>query len=490
MTRVTIEWKKQARQMTFLRACGLSHPFEGGTPGRAEAKVIGYGGAAGGGKSDALLVAGIIACLTYQKCNVGYFRRKFVQLEGPGGAIMRSQQLISHIASYNQQKKRWTFPNGSVLQFCHLEHETSVYDYQSQQFDIELMDEGTQFTRFQFTYMRTRNRATTNIPRPFVAIGTNPGGIGHMWFRDQFVDVGTPEQVHMVEIEEGKREEHLFIPAFLSDNDALQERDPEYRKNLENQPEHIRRQLLEGDWSAVEGVAFSEWREKYHVCDPFLIPDTWTKFRSLDWGYAAPYSVGWYAIDHDGRLYKYRELYGYGHEDNKGTRETPAEVAAKIIEAEEGEHITYAVADDAIFATGQDNSKSIAEQFADAFGTQAQHWSKVGKGPRSRIQGKLEVHHRLRIPLDETREPTGESPMIVFFRNCTHTIRTLPNLTTDEKNPEDVDTDLEDHAYDETRYACMSRPIASKKPKPKDTIIQKHKKQIIKRRRQQTARFA
>lgn len=176
MTTFEIAWKKQPRQVTFLRACGLSHPFEAVKPKRADAKVIGYGGSAGGGKSDALLMAGIIACLTYKNCNVGFFRRKFVQLEGPGGAIMRSFELISHIAKYNQQKKRWTFPNGSIIQFCHVEYEKDVTNYQSQQFDVILFDEATHFTRYQYRYMLSRNRATTNIPRPFVAMGTNPGG--------------------------------------------------------------------------------------------------------------------------------------------------------------------------------------------------------------------------------------------------------------------------------------------------------------------------
>lgn len=423
-------------------------------------------------------MAGIIACLTYANCNVGFFRRKFVQLEGPGGAIMRSFELISHIAKYNQQKKRWTFPNGSIIQFCHVEHEHDVTNYQSQQFDIILFDEATHFTKFQYRYMLTRNRATTNIPRPFVAMATNPGGVGHSWFKEDFVEIGEAEKTHMVEVEEGKHEEHIFIPAFLSDNAALEERDPEYRRNLENQPEHIRRQLLEGDWDSAEGVAFTEWSKKHHVIEPFKIPDSWIRFRSLDWGYAKPYSVHWYAIDHDGRLYCYRELYGWGGKPDVGTKETPAEVAAKIIEAEQGEKITYAVADDAIFGGQQDNSKSIAEQFADAFGSQAQHWHKVGKGPKSRVQGKLEVHHRLRVPKGPDGKPTGEKPMVQVFNTCVHLIRTLPNLILDEKNPEDVDTTQEDHIYDEFRYAMMSRPMVTPLPKKEKTIIEKHKERL------------
>lgn len=486
MPSVEISWKQQARQLTFLKACGLSHPFDGGKPSAAKAKVIGYGGAAGGGKSDALLMMAIIGCLSFAKIQVGYFRRKFTQLEGPGGAIMRSHQLIAGIAKYNQQKRRWTFPNGSIIQFCYLEHESDVHNYQSQQFDILCFDEATQFTRSQVRYMMTRNRSTTsNMPRPFAAMATNPGNVGHLWFKEEFVQAGVPEQVHNVEVEPGKYEEHMFIPAKLSDNQALEERDPEYRKNLENQPELIRRQLLEGDWDAAEGVAFPEWRDTIHVCDPFKIPDEWIRFTACDWGYAKPYSVGWYAVDYDGRLWKYRELYGCEvGKQNEGVREDPEEVANKMKEMEtytthDGkvmkESIRYRVIDDACFGGKQDNHKTIAEQFADA----GIYWQPVGKGPGSRIAGKLEVHHRLKWEKDNEGKWDGEHPMLVVFNTCRATIRTIPVLIQDDNRPEDVDTEMEDHAYDETRYACQSRPLVPKQKKSKETVIEKRKKAAI-----------
>lgn len=501
---IKFQWKQQARQMTFLRACGLSHPFEGGKPEPAKAKIIAYGGAAGGGKSDALVMLSIIACCSYSGIAVGFFRRKFTQLEGAGGAIWRSTQLLAPLidkglVKWNGSLYRWTFFNGSIFQFAHLQHENDVQNYQSQQFDIICFDEATHFTRFQYRYMLSRNRSNTpNMPRPFMAMGTNPGGLGHTWFKEEFVRIGPPEVVKEVEVEPGKFEQHVFIPAKLADNYALEERDPEYRKNLENQPEHIRRQLLEGDWDSAEGVAFPEWRAAVHIVDPFDIPDEWIRFRSLDWGYAKPYSVGWYAVDFDGRLYKYRELYGWGGSADQGSKEDPADVARKIWEAEhwkdsrgrwQSEHITDAIADDAIFGGRQDNSKDIAEQFTDEFidldnryGTRSTLWRRVGKGPKSRISGRLEMHHRLKIPIDETGKRTGELPMLVFFPCCKHIIRTLPDLLNDDTNPEDVNTKMEDHAYDQTRYACMSRPITTKGKKAELTLIQKHKQKLIKDR--------
>jgi hypothetical protein len=503
--KINFRWKQQARQMTFLRAAGLSHPFEGGTPQRAAAKVIAYGGAAGGGKSDALIMLSIIGAISYSGIAVGYFRRKFTQLEGAGGAIMRSQTLLAplvdaKLVKWNGGLYRWTFWNGSVIQFAHLQHEDDVMNYQSQQFDIICFDEATHFTRFQYRYMLSRNRSNTpNMPRPFVAMGTNPGGPGHTWFKDEFVRIGVPETVHSVEVEPGRFEDHIFIPAKLSDNHALEDRDPEYRKNLENQPDHIRRQLLEGDWDAVDGVAFPEWRGAIHTCEPFEIPEGWLRFRAMDWGYSKPYSVGWYAVDFDGRLWNYRELYGWGGEANKGSKEDPADVARKIWELEHwqddngvwhSENVIDAVADDAIYGGKQDNSKDIAEQFVDAFieldkqhGTKSVHWRRVGKGPRSRISGRLEVHHRLKVPVNEKGEPTGERPMVVVFTNCKHLIRTLPELLNDDNNPEDVEThQQEDHPYDQFRYAMMSRPLTSKPKRAELTLIQRDKQKRSEKR--------
>lgn len=456
--------------MKFLRACGLSHPFEGGSPRKPVAKVIGYGGAAGGGKSDALMMTAIIYCMTYPGARIGYFRRTFTQLEGAGGAIMRSQELLTGFAKYNESKHRWKFPNGSMIQFSFLDKDSDVHNYQSQQFEVLLFDEATQFSWFQIGYMQSRIRSVKGYPT-FTAMATNPGGVGHYWFKTNFVKAGDPEEVHKVEVEPGKFRSHLFIPARLSDNLILEKMDPTYRQNLENLPEHLRKQLLEGDWDVAEGMAFTEWREHKHVIPPFQIPEEWTRFRSMDWGYAKPFSVGWYAIDFDGRLYKYRELYGWGGKEDVGSKEDPEDVAKRIMELEEGEDISYAVADSAIFGGKEDNFPTVAEQFAAVFGSKATHWTKIKKGPNSRVAGKLEMHTRLKWS-------DKEEPMLLFFNTCKHTIRTVPNMVLDDRNLEDVDTTLEDHAYDETRYACMSRPVAPARKTDLESKVQRHKKKL------------
>jgi len=175
---ITIEWAEQSRQLTFLRACGLSHPWDGGGPTEPRARVIAYGGAAGGGKTDALLVAGIVAGLTFPGISVGFFRREYPMLEGPGGAILRSQELMSGWSRWHGGQRRWTLPTGSILQFCHCSKETDVYIYQSQQFDVLLLDEATQFLRSQYRYLLTRNRATRAGRNPIHGVSVEPGQRG------------------------------------------------------------------------------------------------------------------------------------------------------------------------------------------------------------------------------------------------------------------------------------------------------------------------
>lgn len=454
-TEVEIQWQPQPRQLKFLRACGLAHPFDGGYPKKPVAEVIGFGGAAGGGKSDSLLALAVIASLTFPRIQIGYFRRTFPQLKGSGGAIKRSLQFIpKSIATYNATEHEWTFYTGAVLKFCQLQHEDDVYNYQSNQFDILLFDEGTQFIPSQISYMKSRNRATINGFTPFTAIATNPGSIGHYAFKEGFIDIGDPEIPHVYEFEEDgkvKSETHIFIPSRLEDNQILETRDPGYRKKLENQPEILRKQLLDGDWDVAEGMAFPEWRKNIHVCAPFELDDEWPRFTALDWGYSKPYSVGWYAVDFDGRMYKYRELYGQAKgKTNEGTKENPEVVAKKMHEGEsrydakgkmKKEVIRYRAADDAIFGGREDDSKDIAEQFSDA----KIFWQKVGKGPKSRVAGKLQLHHRLQWHTDSAGNWDGVRPMLVIFNTCVHTIRTLPIQILDDTNSEDVDTDLEDH---------------------------------------------
>lgn len=225
-------------------------------------------------------------------------------------------------------------------------------------------------------------------------------------------------------------------------------------------PEAERKALLYGDWDSFTGQVFVEWRndpERYeerrrtHVIAPFRIPESWRIWRSFDWGYARPFSVGWYAVDHDRRLYRIRELYGCTGTPNTGVQWEPSKVAREIkrIEAEDenlkGKKV-FGVGDPSIWASnGTESIGALMERERVYF----------ERGDNSRIDGKMQVHHRLAFDEEGV-------PMLYVFDTCRHFIRTVPNLVYDETDVEDVDTKGEDHIYDELRYVCMKNPISPK----------------------------
>lgn len=448
MPEIKIKWQPQPRQLTFLKACGLAHPFEGGQPTQAVADVIGYGGSAGGGKSDSLIALAMIAGLTYPGIKIGYFRREFPQLEGPGGAIMRSQELMTSWAKYNATKHRWTMPTKAILQFCHCKNEDDMFNYQSQQFDILLFDEGTQFTETIYRYLQSRNRATTNNKAfvPFTAIATNPGGEGHGWFKEQFVDIGAPEEVYTYEVQPGTFENHIFIPAKLADNMILEKRDPRYRQRLESQSEIVRRQLLEGDWDAYAGQYYPEFSRSIHVIKPFEIPDHWKRVRSLDYGLDMT-ACYWWAIDQQGKCHAYRELC----EKNLNL----SQAARKILSmTPAGEEIAYTVASPDLWNRRQETGASGAEVMIKA-GLKG-----LIRANNSRVPGWRCLREYLSPYEDEFGEKTAK---LVIFNTCTQLIKNLPLLQHDENNPEDAADKPHEvtHSPESVRYFVMSRPSAA-----------------------------
>jgi hypothetical protein len=253
------------------------------------------------------------------------------------------------------------------------------------------------------------------------------------------------------------KRDRIFVPATVFDNQKLLDNDPAYIASLGMLPEAEKRALLEGDWNSFSGQTFSEWRNDpkhyddrkwTHVVNPFPIPESWPIVRGMDWGYAKPFSIGWYAVGPGGVLYRIRELYGCTGEPNTGVKWTPQRCAQEVWEIEHddpnlaGRYI-YGVADSAIFAS--DSGIPIVEAFEEA-------GIYFDKGSKQRIPGKMQCHYRLAFDED------GES-MFYVFNTCKHFIRCIPSLVYDETNVEDVDTSQEDHNYDEWRYVCMSRPI-------------------------------
>ena len=234
----------------------------------------------------------------------------------------------------------------------------------------------------------------------------------------------------------------------------------------------------EGNWGLEAGQYFKEWRESLHVIKPFKIPAQWIKFRAMDWGQARPYACLWFAIDFDGNLYCYRELYGYGGKPDVGTGETARQVGERIASLEtRDENVSYGVLDSACWARTGVTGPTIQEELNNVLiSHRLVSFSKSSKG---RLEGANQFKQRL---IGNKLKDGSYKPAIYFFSNCLHCIRTIPMIPHSKREPELPDTDCEDHAYDAVAYACMSRPFSPTRPKPqsqRDAWAEKPKEQPI-----------
>lgn len=369
-------------------------------------------------------------------------------------------------ARYNSSTHTWRFPSGAKVIFGAMQYTKDRTKYQGQAYDFIAFDELTHFTFEEYSYLFSRNRPNGPGTRVYMRATANPGGVGHGWVKERFITAARPMTTVWDDVDvvfpdghtERRRKSRIFVPSSVFDNPALLRNDPDYITRLASMPEAERKALLYGDWDTFSGQVFTEWRNDSahyedrlhtHVIDPFLVPDSWAIWCGLDWGYSRPFSVGWYAVDHERRLYRIREYYGCTGSPNVGVKMEPSEVARTIkrIEGEDpnlkGRKIMR-VGDPAIW--GSDGTESIGALME-------RERVYFDRGDHARIDGKMQVHHRLAF--DERGVP-----MLYVFNTCKHFIRTVPNLVYDEKDVEDIDTDGEDHIYDELRYVCMKNPIA------------------------------
>lgn len=413
-----------------------------------------FGGAAGGGKSYGQLIDALLFALKYKGSRQLILRRTFPELER--SLILNSLSLFPReIASYSVSAKKWTFRVGSVIEFGFCDGEKDVFRYQGAEYDIVRFDELTHFTETQYSYLISRIRGTNGFPKQIKSTA-NPGGVGHSWVKARFIEGKSADKIHI--------DEHgrsiIFIPSFVGENTFLTEADPDYIKRLEQLPEKEKKALLYGDWDIFSGQVFTEWRnnpEGYasrkfsHVITPFEIPREWRRYRAFDFGYSKPFAVLWFAVDHDGRAFCYRELYGCTGEPDVGVKWNVGQIAEKIREIEEknesGQKIV-GIADPAIWNATGSYEGSVADMLE-------RHGVYFERGKNDRIAGKMQLHNRLAFDED------GYS-MLYFFENCRNTIRTLPQLVYDSTNPEDVDTKGEDHLYDALKYFLMANTIRTR----------------------------
>lgn len=425
---------------------------------RSEFEVL-YGGQAGPGKTDCL-VAGLTRDIDKKNYRALLLRRTFPQLQE---IIDRCHRLYPRIGgTFRATEKRWYFQSGAVIDLGHMQHENDKYNYQGKEYHRIGVDELTQFTETQYTYLISRLRTTDPNITPQILSTTNPGGIGHYWVKERFVTITEPLKTHI----DKNGLTRVFVPGTREDNPALTENDPGYESRLELLPEIEKMRLKMGIWDAFEGQVFTELSQRVHGIEPFDIPPEWERYCILDWGFAKPFCVHWYAMDYDGVLYLYREWYGCAPDQiDTGLKMLASDVARGILDRENHERISMRIADPSIWHRLPDNrlreakGPTIHEDMS-AEGVYFQ------KADNDRLQGKLQVHKRLKIETDidqETGEIIGEHALLRVFNNCKHFWRVIPALYSDPKNEEDIDTTQEDHPYDDLRYMCMARPVTPKK---------------------------
>jgi len=453
-----------------------------------------YGGAKYGGKSHLMRAAFIYWCSAIDGLQCYLFRRTFPDLwrnhmDGPGSLQELLRPLVRQgYAGYNGGKNYWEFWNGSKIHLCHCQYDKDKENYQGAEIHVLAIDQLEQWTRDVYKFLRAQVRLG-GLPLPDEYIGrfprilngANPGGVGHNWVKNDFVDIAPEFAITRMPKEEGGMLRQ-YIPARLEDNRIGRELDPNYEDRLHVGGPAMYKALRWGIWNIVAGGAFDDlWSPEVHILRPFDIPKTWTVRRSLDWGTSSPFSVGWWAradgsqvMTHRGlktfpagTMIRVAEYYGWnGRDRSVGCMLQPAEVARRILEIETNlpyrSQIRPGPADSSIY----DSDSPIAEDMARV----GIRWTMADKRPGSRPAGLTRMRSMLKASLvidPATGQPVvkngafvQKSPMeesgLFVFDTCQHFISTVPALVRDEKNLEDVLKCDTDHVYDESRYAIMT----------------------------------
>jgi len=426
----------------------------------ADTKHIGFGGSRGGGKSWSIRTKAKLLAVEYPGIKILIVRRTYKELTNNHINFLVSE--LKGVARYNKTDKIFTFYNGSTITFGYCNADNDVLQYQGAEYDIIFLDEATQLKEEWIKKITACLRGVNEFPKR-IYYTMNPGGESHAYIKRLFIDR---------KYEKGEvPEEYTFIKSLVTDNMALMESQPDYIKQLEALPPKLRKAWLEGRWDIFEGAYFEEFRvepdeiecEKHgitaeqaleehrwtHVVEPFDIPKDWKIYRSYDFGYGKPHSFGYWAVDYDGVAYRILEAYGCTDTPNEGVKWTAKEQFTYARQLEEqhpwlkGKKI-IGVADPAIWEGS--HGISVAED-AEKCGIYFE------KGNNERIAGWMQVRERLKF------DENGYA-MMYFFNTCKAIIRCMPLMMFDEHKVEDLNTDLEDHCLDETRYFCMMRPIA------------------------------
>ena len=394
-----------------------------------------YGGAAGGGKTAALVAEAITLALEHAGIRVYIFRRTIPELKEsvvPEVLKQAGDLIEAGIFEYKALDRYFKFTNGSTIQLAYLKDPADKFRYQSAEIHALLIDELTHFNQDDYEYLLTRVRSTEKFPLKTMAC-TNPGGKGHGWVKARFIEPNPPMEVF--EADGMKRQ---YIPATIDDHPNAQFRES-YKKQLKSlNDEHLKRALLEGDWDLFSGQVFKEWRRAKHIVAPFEIPHHWQRWQAYDPGFVNPAAL-WFAKDPmTERIYIYREYY-------KKNQPISAQAADfKLLEGNEDIRTRLSGID--LFTSAADKATS-GETFDKIFGREGFYFN---KGITDRLAGKNAWHEALADAADGL-------PRLQVFENCTNLINLIPTLVYDQRKPEHVADHPDDHLYDAGRYGLLTQ---------------------------------
>ena len=441
MSENVIEIRPNRKQLLFLKA---------------KARYVAFGGARGGGKSWGVQKKAMLLALRWPGIKILIVRRTLVELRN--NHIEPMKAMLRGYAKYNQQERKFTFFNGSTITFEFFDSDKDEMKYQGVEYDVIFIDEATQFQENWLKIIASCCRGVNNFPHR-IYYTCNPGGPGHSYIKRLFIDREFRDNENP--------EDYVFIQSLVTENKALMDASPEYIGFLQNLPPKLKKAWLYGDWNIFEGMFFEDFRmnedgfdthQWTHVINPFPPKRHWPVYRSFDWGYNKPFSCGWWTVDDDGVIYRIDEMYGVEYSGGEpvadhGVKWPPEKVFAEI-KKHESEHPylkgkeIQGIADPAIWDA--ESGISFAE-------TAAKYGVFFQPGDNARIPGWMQMHYRMMF------DEAGYAQMYIF-RTCKNFIRTIPTLEYDAHKAEDLDTKGEDHAADETRYFCMSRPITPHLP--------------------------
>ena len=405
----------------------------------SEAKYTAYGGARGGGKSWAVRVKAAAGALNYSGIKILILRRTYPELENtiimPMVEMLNTARIDDRPAgdvlfTYHATMRTMFFANGSMIKFGHLQSANAITEYQGQEYDWIFLDEATHFTEWEFRTLAATLRGVNKIPKRMY-LTCNPGGVGHQWVKRLFVS----REYEGME----NPDDYVFIPATVEDNTALMDNSPDYLQMLDLLPDDIRAAHRYGDWDALAGQYFNEFKKELHVVPSFVIPKEWPKYRCFDYGLDM-FACLWFAVDFDGRVWVYREYC------EKGLIVSDAAAAMRTLTPDD-EFIQYTVAPPDMWSTQKDTGRTMAEVYT-------QNGIGLVKASNSRVQGWLILKECLKVRRDG-------KPGLLITENCSRLIKDMPALQHDDKNPSDVAKEPHDitHINDALRYGMIFRTL-------------------------------